>query len=202
MSRMSMPLLLGYPAPDKAPQVCFFSTSQRTRITCRQCFVLPYLQQDTVGSLRLEGALLADGQLVHQVTHGLLLENCFPDGWPSACTGELGYFSPGALLFTELHEIPLCPFLQPLPVLLNDSINNFITNLFKQNHKHIKVCFFFLKILFIVLFLPLRTLNPTTSWSLQSRWPRSLQLLQPWSSHLNLFSPVFKYEVQQIMSVH
>lgn len=57
---------------------------------------LCHIAQDTVGSLCLEGALLADSQLVHQATQGLLLENCFPDGWPSASTGELGYFSPGA----------------------------------------------------------------------------------------------------------
>lgn len=44
----------------------------------------------------------------------------------------------------------------------------------------------------IVLFLPLRILNSTTSWSLQPRWSRSLQLLQPWSSHLNL--SFLKYE--------
>lgn len=34
---------------------------------------LCYVAQDTLGSLCLEGALLADSQLVHQVTHGLLL---------------------------------------------------------------------------------------------------------------------------------
>lgn len=122
---MSMPLLLRYPALDKALQVCFPNTSQRTRITCWQCFVLP--SQDIAGSLYLEGALLPDSQLVHQVIHSLLLENCFPDGWPLACTRELGYFSPGAgvFLFAELHEIPLCLFLQPLPVLQNGRINIF-----------------------------------------------------------------------------
>lgn len=128
-----MPLLLGYPALDKALQVCFLNASQRTRIiTCWQCFCCT--AQDIVGSLCHKGALLADRQLVHHVTHGLVLENCFPDGWPSACTGELGYFSPGAgvFLFTELHEIPLCPFLQPLPVPLNGGINFIIfTNLFQ-----------------------------------------------------------------------
>lgn len=40
MSSMSMSLLLGYPALDKALQVCFPKASQRTRITCWQCFVL------------------------------------------------------------------------------------------------------------------------------------------------------------------
>lgn len=78
-------------------------------------------------SLYLEKALLAHGQLVHQVIHSLLLENCLPHSWSLACTGELGYFSPGAgvFLFAELHEIPLCPFLQPLPVLLKGRINIF-----------------------------------------------------------------------------
>lgn len=50
------------------------------------------------------------------------LQSCFPAHQSPACTGVLGYFSPGAGLvfpFVDLYEISLCPFPQTNRVLLN-----------------------------------------------------------------------------------
>ena len=70
------------------------------------------------------GTLVACDQPVGSPGHlSLSLKSSFPIGQPLTCTDTYGYSFPGARLYTlaEPHQVPLCPALRSVQVLLNGS---------------------------------------------------------------------------------
>lgn len=59
---------------------------------------------------------------VYQPLRGSILPCCFPAAQPPVCTGIWGYSSPGVLLFAELNENPISPFLPPAEAFLNGNM--------------------------------------------------------------------------------
>ena len=84
----------------------------------------PNAAQEAVSLCCCKGAWLACGQLVHH-DHQVLHKAAFKPVKPQ-CVLVHGIFpSVGqdfALPFKEFHEVPLCPFLQPVKVPLNGSV--------------------------------------------------------------------------------